>query len=130
MKRVQSILLLDCDHDPDLRALLSSRGYEVALASSVAEPRLRHQTGCDVAIKPLAQPAPLATEHEGFSAPAGPVETLADCEKRHILATLERCGWNRTHAAAKLAISVRTLRNKLKEYRETAANQKELVQTT
>ena len=52
---------------------------------------------------------------------SGEIETLADCERRHILAVLDRCHGNRTHAAAKLAISVRTLRNKLKEYRETAS---------
>jgi DNA-binding NtrC family response regulator len=42
--------------------------------------------------------------------------SLAELEKRHILATLDRCGGNRTHAARKLAISIRTLRNKLNEY--------------
>jgi DNA-binding NtrC family response regulator len=41
---------------------------------------------------------------------------LAEIEKRHILATLEKAGDNRTHAAKILGISVRTLRNKLSEY--------------
>jgi DNA-binding NtrC family response regulator len=41
---------------------------------------------------------------------------LADMEKQHILAVLEQCRGNRTHAARLLDISIRTLRNKLHEY--------------
>ncbi len=74
----------------------------------------------------------LAPEHLGFSpsetAPAstsaapsavsadGQSVTLAELEKRHILALLEQCGGNRTQSAKKLGISVRTLRNKLHEF--------------
>ncbi len=42
--------------------------------------------------------------------------TAADAEKKLILKTLEYCEGNRTRAAKMLDISVRTLRNKLKEY--------------
>jgi len=42
--------------------------------------------------------------------------TVAEMEKRLILRTLEDCGGSRTKAADLLAISVRTLRNKLQEY--------------
>lgn len=42
--------------------------------------------------------------------------TLDDVEKDLILATLTRCGGNRTWAADILGISVRTLRNKLNRY--------------
>ena len=38
-------------------------------------------------------------------------------EKRMIFATLDRLGGNRTRAAEQLGISIRTLRNKLREYR-------------
>jgi transcriptional regulator with PAS, ATPase and Fis domain len=41
---------------------------------------------------------------------------LEELEKRHILTVLDLCGGNRTQAAKKLGISVRTLRNKLHEY--------------
>jgi two-component system, response regulator FlrC len=42
--------------------------------------------------------------------------TVADVEKDLILNTLEHCLGNRTHAANILGISIRTLRNKLKQY--------------
>lgn len=42
--------------------------------------------------------------------------TLSQMEKKMILMTLEETGGNRTRAAEILGISVRTLRNKLKEY--------------
>jgi transcriptional regulator with PAS, ATPase and Fis domain len=41
---------------------------------------------------------------------------LAELEKRQILHSVEKCGGNRTQAAKKLGISIRTLRNKLHEY--------------
>jgi transcriptional regulator with PAS, ATPase and Fis domain len=49
-------------------------------------------------------------------APAEETGTLAEMEKRHILAALEKTKQNRTHAARVLGISIRTLRNKLNEY--------------
>ena len=51
--------------------------------------------------------------------------TLADLEKRHIFAALERCKGNRTHAAKMLDVSIRTLRNKLHEYNGTAPKSEE-----
>lgn len=45
-------------------------------------------------------------------------QTVADMEQRLILDTLQHCLGNRTHAANILGISIRTLRNKLKEYSE------------
>jgi len=60
-------------------------------------------------------PAPTATapsEGNGF-------HSLAELEKQHILAAMEKCNGNRTHAARILDISIRTLRNKLHEYNGT-----------
>lgn len=48
----------------------------------------------------------------------GNVLPLDQLEKRAILAALQQTGGNRTQAAAALGISIRTLRNKLQEYRE------------
>jgi hypothetical protein len=42
---------------------------------------------------------------------------LAEVEKLHILDVLEACAGNRTRAADILGISIRTLRNKLHEYK-------------
>ncbi|HKT17906.1 MAG TPA: sigma-54 dependent transcriptional regulator [Stellaceae bacterium] len=44
--------------------------------------------------------------------------TVADVERDLILETLQHCLGNRTHAANILGISIRTLRNKLQQYRE------------
>ena len=43
-------------------------------------------------------------------------QTVAAMEQALIIDTLEHCLGNRTHAANILGISIRTLRNKLREY--------------
>jgi DNA-binding NtrC family response regulator len=45
-------------------------------------------------------------------------QTVAAVEQQLIIDTLGHCLGNRTHAANILGISIRTLRNKLKEYTE------------
>ena len=44
--------------------------------------------------------------------------TVADVEKDLIIDTLDHCLGNRTHAAKILGISIRTLRNKLRQYND------------
>ncbi|MGY8671211.1 MAG: sigma-54 interaction domain-containing protein [Verrucomicrobiia bacterium] len=54
----------------------------------------------------------------GAPASSGDVSLpLSEIEKQHILAVLASCNDNRTKAAEFLGISIRTLRNKLNEYR-------------
>lgn len=73
-----------------------------------------------------ARNAPSATGVSGASATIknqGAVETLvgrtiAEVERDMIVNTLEHCLGNRTHAANILGISIRTLRNKLSQYKE------------
>ena len=43
--------------------------------------------------------------------------SVSDMERKLITTTLEQTNGNRTHAAKLLGISLRTLRNKLREYR-------------
>ena len=47
-------------------------------------------------------------------------EPLKKMEEKMIFHTLDKTDGNRTHAAKILGISVRTLRNKLNEYKKTA----------
>ncbi|MFQ5705901.1 MAG: sigma-54-dependent transcriptional regulator [bacterium] len=61
-----------------------------------------------------------------YSLPSG--KTLKEVERELILKILDEQGKNRTHAARKLGISVRTLRNKLREYKgDDSASREELV---
>ncbi|HVJ41314.1 MAG TPA: sigma-54 dependent transcriptional regulator [Dongiaceae bacterium] len=80
------------------------------------------------AIQPVAEPAasggvaglPKATaSSSAAAATAGLVgKTVAAVERDLIIDTLQHCLGNRTHAANILGISIRTLRNKLKQYNE------------
>ena len=47
--------------------------------------------------------------------------TITELQRDVILATLERMGGNRTHAARALGVTARTIRNHLRRYREAAA---------
>lgn len=49
-------------------------------------------------------------------------QTVASVERKLILDTLESTAWNRSTAATLLGISIRTLRNKLKQYQEDGYN--------
>jgi DNA-binding NtrC family response regulator len=64
--------------------------------------------------KPAATAAAPTTVSNANGAPA----TLAALEKQHILSTLKHCEGNRTRTAETLDINIRTLRNKLNEYKE------------
>jgi two-component system response regulator FlrC len=79
------------------------------------------------ALRPAAAPAGVATAAASSivsDIAGGPVvtnlvgRTVADVERDLILETLQHCLGNRTHAAGILGISIRTLRNKLQQYRE------------
>lgn len=64
---------------------------------------------------PQPQPSALAP---GGEEGEGPAQSLADLERDHILRVLEQTGWNRAETADILQITTRTLRNKLRLYRE------------
>jgi DNA-binding NtrC family response regulator len=74
-----------------------------------------------------ARPVATATNDGKAVRNQGAVETLigrtiADVERDMILNTLDHCLGNRTHAANILGISIRTLRNKLNEYKDEGAD--------
>ena len=62
--------------------------------------------------------AAVPTATTAVAASNGAPTTLADLEKQHILSTLKQCEGNRTRTAETLDINIRTLRNKLNEYKE------------
>jgi len=66
--------------------------------------------------KEVIHPVDLFLEREGGHGNGATIRSLHEMEKKMILSTLEETGDNRTKAAAILGVSVRTLRNKLKEY--------------
>ena len=73
----------------------------------------------------LADRGPLRIEHFAFDAEATqvtlsvePTGSIWESERDLILRTLERHGGNRTHAASEVGSSIRTIRNKLREYRQ------------
>jgi DNA-binding NtrC family response regulator len=74
--------------------------------------------------QPLAGSAPEAAVARNASMAAEAVsrgyvgQTVAAMEQQLIIDTLGHCLGNRTHSANILGISIRTLRNKLKEYTE------------
>ena len=105
------------------RAVLLSAGAEID------EPSIRLPDGqplSPVAHAPggstvAAVAAARAAEAAGFgeaNLAAFVGQTVAEVEQMLILNTLTHCLGNRTHAANILGISIRTLRNKLKEYSE------------
>ena len=47
---------------------------------------------------------------------SGEILSIEEVERAHIKKTLISCDGNRTHAAEKLGLNVRTLRNKIKQY--------------
>ncbi len=72
-------------------------------------------------------PATQATPTVAVASSATELLSLEEVEKRHILTALELCNDNRTHAARRLGISIRTLRNKLHEYRVASGKGAECV---
>jgi len=54
---------------------------------------------------------------EKFKEVSAAHDVLADAEKRMIVATLKKCGGNKTRAAALLGVSLKTLYNRLNGYR-------------
>ena len=81
-------------------------GFSLLSTSASNAPAPGSVLAVSSAAPPAAVPAP----------PEQDLLSLAELEKRHIFAAMDKTNGNRTHAARLLGISVRTLRNKLNEY--------------
>ena len=97
------------------RAVLLATGTEIgAEALRMPDGSRMDQTIIGMASGPAAQ-AVMAAEGVTRNLVG---RTVAEVEQELILDTLDHCLGNRTHAANILGISIRTLRNKLKQYSE------------
>ena len=93
------------------RAVLLAQGPEIAPEA------IRLPDGTQVGNAPALAPQVQSAVTTAAVATRGLVgRTVADVERDLILDTLDHCLGNRTHAANILGISIRTLRNKLREY--------------
>ena len=92
------------------RAVLLSSGGEIE------EFAIRLPDGAPMPSSPAAETARAASMAAEAASRASVGQTVAAVEQQLIIDTLSHCLGNRTHAANILGISIRTLRNKLKEY--------------
>ena len=91
----------------------------LARSEEIAVDDLRTPDGRPVPVNAMdatAERAVAAAEVAIKSAAMRIGQTVAEVEQELILSTLDHCLGNRTHAANILGISIRTLRNKLKQY--------------
>ena len=96
------------------RAVLLSTGPEIE-ETAVRLPDGQPMPNLDLG----AQTASRAVQAADAAARTLVGQTVAQVEQQLIIDTLTHCLGNRTHAANILGISIRTLRNKLKEYSES-----------
>ena len=81
-------------------------------------------TGQEISGQQILLPEEAVAENNGHS--FAPGMTVGEAERLLIMKTLEHTGQNRTRAAEMLGISIRTLRNKLHEYRGETGHEADL----
>jgi DNA-binding NtrC family response regulator len=104
------------------RAVLFAKGEAIGPEAITIMAELAANGGAAAARADSGAAAPLAAGSAEASPEGGVARlvgrTVADVERDLIIETLSHCLGNRTHAANILGISIRTLRNKLKQYSE------------
>ena len=99
------------------------RAVLLATGTDIAPEAIRLPDGTQVGAAPATLPQNASVQSAVVSATAVTRSlvgrTVSDVERDLILDTLDHCLGNRTHAANILGISIRTLRNKLKEYSDS-----------
>ncbi|HVP85166.1 MAG TPA: sigma-54 dependent transcriptional regulator [Rhizomicrobium sp.] len=98
------------------------RAVLLATGSEIGPEAIRLPDGSlvgQVRASDLSGPVQAAVESATIATRGLVGRTVADVERDLILDTLDHCLGNRTHAANILGISIRTLRNKLREYSST-----------
>ena len=104
------------------RAVLLSVGPEITEAAIRLPDGGAMGAAGDLSTDTAARAAQVASYAADAAARDFVGRTVADVEQQLILDTLSHCLGNRTHAAVILGISIRTLRNKLKEYSEAGVS--------
>lgn len=106
------LMSVEDEIEPEAIGLTSTAAPSAATPSAAATqaPSLSGISGAGSAVKNLGAVESLIGR------------TIADVERDMILNTLDHCLGNRTHAANILGISIRTLRNKLNEYKDAGVD--------
>jgi DNA-binding NtrC family response regulator len=117
----RAVLMAQGNAIDDTAILLPIR-KDAPLAAGVTSPISPLAAPTVVPVPAAARAAPPSTQDAKRSDLVG--RTVEDVEKELIIDTLNHCLGNRTQAAQVLGISIRTLRNKLKQYNEEAPARK------
>ncbi len=86
------------------------------IQESEVQSEVPYQAPFQVPSQILAPPAPAPSLAPNEVVPLLIGATVGEVERELVLQTLARCGGNRTRAARVLGVSVRTLRNKIRQY--------------
>lgn len=111
---IQRALILAPGSSIETEHLLFAASDAAAAATAAPASAMPPEAGKAVTTAAAAASMPL----QPASPPAGRTATMQDLERQHILETLAAVGGSRKLAVERLGISERTLRYKLKQYRE------------
>jgi DNA-binding NtrC family response regulator len=103
------------------------RAVLISMEDEIEPDAIQLQEGMDVEALAVRAATAQRSASPGAVKNPGAVEsligrTIADVERDMIVNTLNHCLGNRTHAANILGISIRTLRNKLNQYKDEGVN--------